>query len=136
MRANIKCRLMQWQEKILLRKRSLIETVNDTKNVCQIEHSRYRSPINFLAHLIAGLAAYTRLPKKHSFVTSPENFFASQLKQSSGSQIPKHYLKLLKQIPSRTLLGLPALVLFAIIFAPKAVTAISRNNRFFEQKIR
>jgi hypothetical protein len=67
MRANMKCRLMQWQEKILLRKRSLIETVNDTlKNVCQIEHSRHRSPINFLAHLVAGLVAYTRLPKKPS----------------------------------------------------------------------
>ena len=67
MRSNMKCRLMEWQEKILLRKRSLIETVNDTlKNVCQIEHSRHRSPINFLAHLIAGLVAYTRLPKKPS----------------------------------------------------------------------
>ena len=67
MRANMKCRLIQWQEKILLRKRSLIETVNDTlKNVCQIEHSRHRSPINFLAHLVAGLVAYTRLPKKPS----------------------------------------------------------------------
>ena len=66
-RANMKCRLMQWQEKILLRNRSLIKTVNDTlKNVCQIEHSRHRSPINFLAHLIAGLIAYTRLPKKPS----------------------------------------------------------------------
>jgi CRISPR/Cas system CSM-associated protein Csm2 small subunit len=67
MRTNMKCRLMEWEEKILLRKRSLIETVNDTlKNVCQIEHSRHRSPINFLAHLIAGLVAYTRLPKKPS----------------------------------------------------------------------
>jgi len=67
MRSNMKCRLMEWQEKILLRKRSLIETVNDTlKNVCQIEHSRHRSPINFLAHLIAGLVAYTKLPKKPS----------------------------------------------------------------------
>jgi len=67
MRANMKCRLMQWEEKVLLRKRSLIETVNDTlKNVCQIEHSRHRSPTNFLAHLIAGLVAYTRLPKKPS----------------------------------------------------------------------
>jgi hypothetical protein len=66
-RANMKCQLMQWQEKILLRKRSLIETVNDTlKNVCQIEHSRHRSPVNFLAHLAAGLIAYTRLPKKPS----------------------------------------------------------------------
>jgi hypothetical protein len=67
MRANMRCRLMQLQEKVLLRKRSLIETVNDTlKNVCQIEHSRHRSPINFLAHLVAGLIAYTRLPKKPS----------------------------------------------------------------------
>ena len=66
-RKNMKNRLMEWEDKILLRKRSLIETVNDTlKNVCQIEHSRHRSPINFLAHLIAGLIAYARLPKKPS----------------------------------------------------------------------
>jgi hypothetical protein len=66
-RSNMKSQLMEWQEKILLRKRSLIETVNDTlKNVCQIEHSRHRSPVNFLAHLVAGLIAYTRLPKKPS----------------------------------------------------------------------
>ena len=66
-RSNRKGRLMALEEKILLRKRSLIETVNDTlKNVCQIEHSRHRSPMNFLAHLVAGLIAYTRLPKKPS----------------------------------------------------------------------
>ena len=66
-RKNMKCRLMEWEDKILLRKRSLIETVNDVlKNVCQIEHSRHRSPINFLAHLMAGLIAYARLPKKPS----------------------------------------------------------------------
>jgi len=58
---------MELEDKILLRKRSVIETVNDMlKNVCQIEHSRHRSPINFLAHLIAGLIAYTKLPKKPS----------------------------------------------------------------------
>lgn len=67
LRENMKCRLMDWQEKILLRKRSLIETVNDTlKNVCHIEHSRHRSHINFLAHVIAGLIAYTKLPQKPS----------------------------------------------------------------------
>jgi len=67
LRKNMKCCLMELEDKILLRKRSLIETVNDMlKNVCQIEHSRHRSPINFLAHLIAGLIAYTRLPKKPS----------------------------------------------------------------------
>ena len=66
-RKNMRCCLMEWEDRILLRKRSLIETVNDTlKNVCQIEHSRHRSPINFLAHLIAGLIAYARLPKKPS----------------------------------------------------------------------
>lgn len=67
LRKNMKCCLMEWEDKILLRKRSLIETVNDTlKNVCQIEHSRHRSPISFLAHLIAGLIAYAKLPKKPS----------------------------------------------------------------------
>jgi hypothetical protein len=66
-RSNMKTALMSLEDKILLRKRSLIETVNDTlKNVCQIEHSRHRSPINFLIHLLAGLIAYTKLPKKPS----------------------------------------------------------------------
>lgn len=66
-RKNMKSSLMELEDKILLRKRSLIETVNDMlKNVCQIEHSRHRSPINFLAHLLAGLIAYTKLPKKPS----------------------------------------------------------------------
>lgn len=67
LRKNMKYYMMELEDKILLRKRSLIETVNDMlKNVCQIEHSRHRSPINFLAHLIAGLIAYSRLPKKPS----------------------------------------------------------------------
>jgi hypothetical protein len=79
-RSNMKGRLMALEEKILLRKRSLIETVNDTlKNVCQIEHSRHRSPMNFLAHLAAGLIAYTRLPKKPSlkidYADPPQNTF-------------------------------------------------------------
>ncbi len=46
---------------------SSIETINDQlKNVCQIEHTRHRSPVNFLTHLIAGLIAYARQPKKPS----------------------------------------------------------------------
>ena len=48
-----KIRLMQQEEKILLRKRSLIETVDYTlKMSARIEHSCHRSPINSLAHLI------------------------------------------------------------------------------------
>ena len=66
-RKNMKNKLISLEEKILLRKRSLIETVNDQlKNVCQIEHSRHRSPANFLAHLLAGLIAYAKKPKRPS----------------------------------------------------------------------
>ena len=65
LRKNMKQALMLMDEKLLLRKRSLIETVNDhLKNVCQIEHSRHRSPVNFVVHLMAGLAAYAMLPSK------------------------------------------------------------------------
>ena len=56
---------MTLSDKILLRKRSVIETVNDElKNICQVEHSRHRSFNNFLTNLIAGLIAYSFLPKK------------------------------------------------------------------------
>ncbi|MDR2570630.1 MAG: IS982 family transposase [Oscillospiraceae bacterium] len=64
---NMKNRLMDMCDKILLRKRAIIETVNDfLKNICQIEHSRHRSTANFMLNMISGLAAYSFLPKKHS----------------------------------------------------------------------
>ena len=64
---NMKNSLMKMSDKILLRKRSIIETVNDElKNICQIEHSRHRSFTNFLANIVAGLIAYSFLPKKPS----------------------------------------------------------------------
>lgn len=66
-RKNMKNKLLTIEEKLLLRKRSLIETVNDQlKNVCQIEHTRHRKPSHFVVHLLAGLIAYTRQPKKPS----------------------------------------------------------------------
>lgn len=62
---NMKNSLMTMSDKILLRKRSIIETVNDElKNICQIEHSRHRSFGNFITNIIAGLIAYSFLPKK------------------------------------------------------------------------
>lgn len=64
-RNNMKNSLMLMSDKILLRKRSVIETVNDElKNICQVEHSRHRSVINFMCNLIAGIIAYQFLPKK------------------------------------------------------------------------
>ena len=66
-RNNMKNQLMTMYDKILLRKRSVIETVNDElKNICQIEHSRHRGFTNFLTNLISGLIAYSFLPKKPS----------------------------------------------------------------------
>ncbi|UVS61788.1 MULTISPECIES: transposase [Nitrosomonas] len=57
-----------------LRKRSIIETVNDPlKNMSQIEHSRDRSPVNFFVNLIAGLVAYTFREKEFSLnIRSPQ----------------------------------------------------------------
>ena len=57
--------LLTLRDKILLRKRSIIETINDElKNLCQIEHSRHRSFTNFIVNIISGLAAYSFFPKK------------------------------------------------------------------------
>ncbi|MBA3899327.1 MAG: IS982 family transposase [Bacteroidetes bacterium] len=66
-RNNMKNCLMELKDKILLRKRSVIETINDElKNICQIEHSRHRSFGNFISNLISGLIAYSFFPKKPS----------------------------------------------------------------------
>ena len=66
-RNNMKNSLMEMSDKILLRKRSVIETVNDElKNICQVEHSRHRSVANFMTNLVAGIIAYNFLPKKPS----------------------------------------------------------------------
>jgi hypothetical protein len=66
-RRNMKNSLMSMSDKIMLRKRSIIETINDElKNICQIEHSRHRAFGNFLTNLISGLLAYSFLPKKPS----------------------------------------------------------------------
>jgi hypothetical protein len=67
LKKNMKNKLMPMVDKILLRKRALIETVNDQlKNICQIEHTRHRSKINFLVNLLAALIAYTYQEKKPS----------------------------------------------------------------------
>ncbi|HST90493.1 MAG TPA: IS982 family transposase [Ktedonobacterales bacterium] len=69
LKKNMRNVLMDLADKLLLRKRALIETINDQlKNVCQIEHTRHRSPLNFLVHLMAGLTAYCHQPKKPSLV--------------------------------------------------------------------
>ena len=64
-RNNMKNVLMEMKDKILLRKRSVIETINDElKNICSIEHSRHRSFENFITNLVSGLIAYCFFSKK------------------------------------------------------------------------
>ncbi len=67
LRKNMKNRLLPWMDKLLLRKRAIIESVVDQlKNISQIEHTRHRSPINCFINIIAGLIAYCLQPKKPS----------------------------------------------------------------------
>ncbi|KNY25669.1 IS982 family transposase [Pseudobacteroides cellulosolvens] len=67
LKKNMKNKLIDIEEKLLLRKRALIETINDfLKNTCQIEHTRHRSFTNFLTNVVAGIAAYSFLPNKPS----------------------------------------------------------------------
>ncbi len=66
-RKNMRNRLVLLQDKLLTRKRFIIETIVDQlKNISQIEHTRHRSSTNFLVNLIAGLIAYTWQPQKPS----------------------------------------------------------------------
>jgi hypothetical protein len=63
-RANIMLPLL---DKLLLRRRVIVETIVDQlKNISQIEHSRHRSPINFVVNLLCGLIAYCHRPRKPS----------------------------------------------------------------------
>ena len=66
-RRNMKSKALSNEEKLLLRKRSVIETVNDElKNMCQVEHTRHRSISGFLLNVISAIAAYSFFPKKPS----------------------------------------------------------------------
>jgi hypothetical protein len=73
LKKNMKNKLMPVIDKILLRKRSLIETVNDQlKNISQIEHTRHRSIWNFMVNILGALVAYCFQPKKPSLNLSTQ----------------------------------------------------------------
>lgn len=74
LRKNMQNRLMPLPDKLLLRKRAIIETINDQlKNISQIEHTRHRSLFNFMVNLVAGLIAYCHRPKKPSLNLASED---------------------------------------------------------------
>jgi hypothetical protein len=67
LKSNMKNQLMSVSDKLLLRKRAIIETLTDQlKNISQIEHTRHRSFFNFLVNVICGLIAYCHQDKKPS----------------------------------------------------------------------
>ena len=56
---------MSVSDRLLLRKRAIIETVNDElKNITQVEHSRHRCFYNFIVNLLGVIAAYCLFPKE------------------------------------------------------------------------
>ena len=69
---NMKGAMMSVSDKLLLRKRAIIETVNDElKNIAQVEHSRHRCFDNFMVNLLGALAAYCFFPKKPTIRVEP-----------------------------------------------------------------
>lgn len=86
LRKNMREKLMPLWDKLMLRKRSLIETVIDQlKNISQIQHTRHRSPTNYLVNVLAGLVAYTHQAKKPSLHLTPEQ--TQQLERLAESQL-------------------------------------------------
>ena len=66
-RKNMKNQLMDLSEKYWLLKRAVIESVNDIlMTVCDIDHTRHRSPVNAFVHLLGGLMAYSFFDDKPS----------------------------------------------------------------------
>jgi transposase len=77
-RKNMKNRLMPLIDKLLLRKRAIIESIVDQlKNISQIEHTRHRSPTNCFINIIAGLIAYCHQPKKPSLNLFPAGLLSA-----------------------------------------------------------
>jgi len=74
LRSNMKNQVMELPDKLLLRKRAIIESVNDQlKNISQIEHTRHRSLSNFMVNLVSGLIAYCHQPNKPSLNVGRNN---------------------------------------------------------------
>ena len=73
---NMKSRVLAAFDKLILRKCSIIETINDQlKNVFNLEHSRHRSLTNFALNVVASLVAYSYQEKKPSLNIRRQDLF-------------------------------------------------------------
>jgi hypothetical protein len=67
LKKNIKGHIMSLSDKTLLRKRAIIETINDElKNLCRICSIRHRSVNGFIVNILGKLTTYCFFPKKPS----------------------------------------------------------------------
>ena len=85
--------LMPLCDRLLLRKRAVVETVIDQlKNISQIEHSRHRSPANCFVNLLCGLIAYCHQPKLtlHSITPGTSRIAASILLAQEAQLMPRN----------------------------------------------
>ena len=83
LKSKMKNRLIPLFDKLLLRKRAIIETIIDQlKNIMQIEHSRHRGVPHYFADILAGLIAYTYQEKLPSL-----NLATQQQKMLGGYAI-------------------------------------------------
>ena len=72
LKSKMKSRLIPLFDKLLLRKRAIIETIIDQlKNIMQLEHSRHRGVPHYFADILAGLIAYTYQEKLPSLNLAP-----------------------------------------------------------------
>jgi hypothetical protein len=61
----MKQKVLSTAQKAYLNKRGMIETIIDQlKSICQVQHTRHRSPINFLVNILSALFAYVLKPQK------------------------------------------------------------------------
>lgn len=73
---------MPLYDKIMLRKRSVIESINDMlKNVAQLVHSRHRNVHNFIMNLLAAMGAFC------FFSIKPKVNFDSEVPESNGQLV-------------------------------------------------
>ena len=74
-RKNMKKKFISLWDRAILKKRFIIETVNDQlKNISYIEHSRHRSAHGFMLNLLGGLIAYSLKKDKPSLDLTAHEF--------------------------------------------------------------
>lgn len=76
-RKNMESKILQPAQEFFLSKRGVIESLIDQlKSILHIQHTRHRSLLNFQVNLLAGLIAYTLIPKKPSVAFHQLNNFS------------------------------------------------------------